>query len=84
MIDYQVCHSCRTVLLGELELVDDVQRHGIGSRVLARLRRDLPGYRWAITPEKPSAWPFWDAIRATHPGQNDLGVRPLGCDRLLF
>lgn len=83
-IDYQVCHACKTALLGELELVDDAQRHGIGSRVLDRLRRDLPGYRWAITPEKATAQPFWDAIRRAYPGEYDLGARPLGCTHLLF
>ncbi len=83
-IDYQVCHACRTVLLGELELAEQEQRHGIGSRVLDRLRRDLPGYRWSITPEKPAARPFWDRIRATHPGDYALGARQFGCSHLLF
>ncbi|MFC9249988.1 hypothetical protein [Amycolatopsis thailandensis] len=83
-VDYQVCHACRAVLLGELALADEEQRHGLGTRVLDRLRRDLPGYRWAITPEKPAARPFWDRIRATHPGEYGLGVRSFECAHLLF
>jgi hypothetical protein len=50
-LDYQ---ACRAVLLGEIGLVDTEQRHGIGTRVLAELRADLPGYRWFITPGKGS------------------------------
>ncbi|MEV6909469.1 hypothetical protein [Amycolatopsis sp. NPDC051071] len=83
-IDYQVCHACRTALIGELDLSEQVRRHGIGTRVLDQLRRDLPNYRWAITPEKPAARPFWDWIRAAHPGEYGLGGRPLGCAHLLF
>ncbi len=75
-IDYRVCHACRTVLIGELALTDDTRRHGIGTRILDRLRRDLPGYRWAITPEKTAARPFWDSVRAAHPGDYRLAARP--------
>ncbi|MFD6070291.1 hypothetical protein [Amycolatopsis lurida] len=51
---------------------------------MSRLRRDLPGYRWAITPEYPAARAFWEAIRTAHPGEYDLGANPLGCTHLLF
>jgi hypothetical protein len=37
-VDYDACHACRCVMLGEIGLVDDEQRHGIGTRVLAQLR----------------------------------------------
>jgi hypothetical protein len=67
-IDYHTCHTCRTVMLGEIGLLDAEQRRGIGTRVLAQQREELPGYRWFITPEKPASRPFWARIRATYPG----------------
>ncbi|HEY3481140.1 MAG TPA: hypothetical protein VGL02_19790 [Streptomyces sp.] len=84
-VDYDACHACRCVVLGEIGLVDDEQRHGLGTRVLAELRRQLPGYRWFITPEKTSSRPFWVKLRAAYPGEYLLGARRhLGCEHLLF
>ncbi|RSD26420.1 hypothetical protein [Amycolatopsis eburnea] len=84
-VDYDACHACRCVMLGEIGLVDNEQRRGIGTRVLAQLRTELPSYRWFITPEKTSSRPFWARIRATYPGEYLLGAREhLGCWHLLF
>ncbi|MEQ0560982.1 hypothetical protein ABJI51_18005 [Amycolatopsis sp. NEAU-NG30] len=72
-------------MLGEIGLVDDQQRHGIGTRVLAQLRTELPGYRWFITPEKTSSRPFWDRIPRAYPGEYLLSARQhIGCEHLLF
>ncbi len=83
-VDYQFCHTCRTALLGELDLADDHQPHGIGTHVLDHLRRHLPRYRWATTPEKATARQFRDQNRTAHHGEYRLGARPLGCTHLLF
>jgi hypothetical protein len=84
-VDYQACHTCRAVMLGEIGLVDDEQRRGIGTRVLARLREELPGYQWFITPEKTASRPFWAQIRVTYPGEYLLSAsQHLGCTHLLF
>jgi hypothetical protein len=72
-------------MLGEIGLVDTEQRRGIGARVLAQLRADLPGYRRFITPEKTASRPFWDRIRAVYPGEYLLSARQhVGCTHLLF
>lgn len=84
-VDYDACHTCRCVMLGEIGLTDAEQRHGIGTNVLAALRRQLPGYRWFITPETTPSRPFWARIRATYPGEYLLGARPhAGCSHLLY
>ncbi|EFL12555.1 MULTISPECIES: hypothetical protein [Actinomycetes] len=79
-IDYWSCSACRWVLLGEIGLVE--QRRGIGTRVLAHLRTELPGYRWSITAAKSPSIPFWLRIRATYPDEYlycGTGERPVHC-----
>ncbi|WP_409496827.1 hypothetical protein [Amycolatopsis sp. cmx-11-12] len=83
-VDYQICHTCKVVLLGEIRLDRD-RRRGIGTRVVGRLCRHLAGHRWAITPGKPGARPFWDRIRAAYPAEYlPCAHDQVGCSHLLF
>lgn len=68
-VDYESCRACRLVRLGEIGLVDDEQRHGIGSRVLAQLRTELPEYRWCTTLTKTRSEGFWRRMQAWYPGE---------------
>lgn len=68
-VDYECCAACRWVLVGEISLIEAEHRRGIGRRVLAQLRTELPGYRWFISPEKSGSRPFWDHLRAVYPGE---------------
>ena len=77
---YDSCAACRYVLLSEIGLVEIAHRRGIGTRVLAQLRAELPGYYWAITPEKRSSKPFWNRMRTIYPGEYGMGdPRVLQC-----
>lgn len=68
-VDYWTCHTCRRVLLGEIGLIETEQRRGTGTRVLALLRQQLPGYSWCTTATKIGSEPFWARIRQAHPGE---------------
>lgn len=79
-VDYDSCAACQYVRLGEIGLIEVEQRRGIGTCVLAQLRAELPGYHWAITPEKRSSNPFWNHMRTTYPGEYLTGdPRVLQC-----
>jgi hypothetical protein len=84
-VDYDSCPACRCVRLGEIGLFEVEQGRGIGKRVLAQLRAELPGYHWGITPEKKASRPFWKRMRETYPGEYLVGdSRVLQCPHFLW
>lgn len=66
-LEYDACHTCQHVLLGEIGLIGPEQNKGIGRRVLESVRNDVAGYRWFITPAKRGSEMFWQRMRQTYP-----------------
>lgn len=82
-LDYEACHTCHHVLLGEIGLIDPEQNKGIGRRVLESVRHDVAGYRWFITPAKRGSETFWQRMHQAHPGEYDTSHDAHPCRHIL-
>lgn len=69
-LDYQACHACWHVMLGEIGLIEPEQNQGIGRHVLESVRHDVAGYRWFITPIKRGSETFWQRMRQAYLGEH--------------
>jgi len=56
---FQVCHECKTGFVAKISVDETHQGVGIGSRALAHLRAQVPGYRWSTTGQYITARTFW-------------------------
>lgn len=56
---FQVCHECKAGFLAKMSVDEAYQGLGIGSRALAHLRAQVPGYRWSTTGQYITARTFW-------------------------
>jgi hypothetical protein len=77
-VDYHTCQAFQLAHLDEIGLVETEQRCGIGSRVLACLRQQHPGYTWCTAPQMVLSRSFWARMQARYPGEYYPGSDPRG------
>ncbi|MFJ2667702.1 hypothetical protein ACIO14_25500 [Nocardia fluminea] len=58
-VSYLICHPCRRAFIGNLDVNPSLQGHGIATRVLADIRKQIPGYTWLTSRHMPTAKSFW-------------------------
>jgi hypothetical protein len=58
-VRYLICHQCRMGYIGNLDVQKNLWGNGIATKVLAHLRRQLPGYTWQTSRHYLTAKSFW-------------------------
>jgi GNAT superfamily N-acetyltransferase len=56
---FHVCHECKAGFVAKMSVDETYQGLGIGSRALAYLRAQVPGYRWSTSSQYITARTFW-------------------------
>jgi GNAT superfamily N-acetyltransferase len=61
---WKVCHQCERGVISKISLSPEVQRQGLGTRLVDRALLDGPGYRWTTSSQSPDGRAFFRAMTA--------------------
>ncbi|QLY29261.1 hypothetical protein H0264_28860 [Nocardia huaxiensis] len=61
-LNFLICHECRRGFIGDLNVQTSLQGHGIATRALAELRKQVPGYTWRTSLHLLSGKSFWTLL----------------------
>ncbi|MEO3860996.1 GNAT family N-acetyltransferase [Acrocarpospora sp. B8E8] len=59
---WQVCDQCRYGSINKISIDEGWQRQGLGRRLIHRVLRDGPDYRWVTSSQSPEAKKFFPAM----------------------
>ncbi len=74
-VSYLICHHCRRAFIGNLDVNPSLQGQGIATRVLADIRKQIPGYTWLTSRHMPTAKSFW-LLMAERTGEDYADTEP--------
>jgi hypothetical protein len=61
-LKFLVCDECRLGCVAKIEVAENHQGRGLGTRALELARSQAPGYRWCTTSQDDTAVTFWQRI----------------------
>lgn len=72
---WKVCHQCERGVISKISLSPEVQRQGLGTRLVGRALLDGPGYRWTTSSQSPDGRAFFRAMAARTGAEFAAGAR---------
>lgn len=61
-LKYLLCDECQLGCVAKIEVDEDYQGRGLGTRALELVRAQAPGYQWCTTSQDDTAVTFWQRI----------------------
>lgn len=72
---WKVCQQCERGVISKISLSPEVQRQGLGTRLIDRALLDGPGYRWTTSSQSPEGRAFFRAMTARTGAEFMAGAR---------
>lgn len=72
---WKVCHPCERGVISKISLSPEVQRQGLGTRLVDRALLDGPGYRWTTSSQSPEGRAFFRAMTPRTGAEFAAGAR---------
>ncbi|MFE9701400.1 hypothetical protein [Streptomyces sp. NPDC006270] len=72
---WKVCRPCERGVISKISLSSEVQRQGLGTRLVDRALLDGPGYRWTTSSQPPEGRAFFRAMTARTGAEFAAGAR---------